>query len=257
MKRALAIAFGLLVSASLSAQNAPAPPALYLVHEEIAKPSMVAQYESYTRDLLAMLVAQKADPKSFGAHTYSSADLHYMFVAPLANYGAIDSMNSAWMKLASAAGAPFAQLMSRGGAAKQSWNDWIMMRRADLSYTPDNRRVKPEDIHFVHLTYYYIEPGHVADAEQVAKDWAALFKSKGINEAYSVYEVVTGQDLPLLLVADYAKDAVDFYTAQQRVMAAAPELRSLIARAGAATRRLEFRDVIARPDLSYPLPEAK
>lgn len=255
MKRVPAAVFALLVSASVFAENAPS---YFLVHEEVVRPSMVAQYESFTRDLLAMLTAQNADPKSFGSHTYMSSDLHYMFVNPIAGYGAIDTIYGAWSNLIATVGRDrFNQLMSRGDAAKQSWSDWVMVRRADLSYTPATPRVKPDEIRFVHLTYYYLDPAHVADAEQVAKDWAALFKSKESGESYSVYQVVTGHDLPMLLVADYAKDAADFYAAQQRIAASLPEIRGLIARAGAATRRLEFRDVIAHPDLSYPLPVSK
>ena len=254
MKRLPALALSLLVSASVFAQN---PPMFYSVREQIARPGAIGQYESASRDLISVLTAQNADPKVFTIHTYMSTDLHYFYLTPIANFASIDTMFSGWMKMGTTAGDKWTDVMKRNASALQSWDDYVLMRRTDLSYAPATPRVKSDEIRFVHLTYYYIDPARMNDAEQVAKDWAALFKSKNSGETFTVYQVVTGHDLPLLIVADYAKDAVDFYTAQQRVGAAMPEIRGLIARAGAATRRLEFRDVVSRPDLSYPLPASK
>jgi len=253
MKTVLATAFLLFVSLSVTAQNAPA---LFSVREEVVRPSMAAQYEGASRDLMTLLAAQNADPKSMTIHTYMSADLHYLYVTPVANFAALDTMFSEWTKLGTAAGAKWADVMKRNGASVESWSDFMMTRRADLSYTPATPRVKLAEIRFVHLSYYYIDAAHVADAEQVAKEIAVLFQSKSSGESYSTYQVVTGQDLPLFIVADYAKSASDFYSAQERVMTAMPEIQPLLARAGATARRLEFRDVMFRPDLSYPLPAA-
>lgn len=258
MKKVLAIAFLLLVPVSLPAQTAPAQPAYYIVHEEVARPGMVAQFESATRDLFGAFAAQKVDPKVFGMNTYV-IDLHYLFISPIPNYGALDARLSAWNSVAAAVGPEkWRALMSRALPTAESWSDWVMVRRGDLSYVPANPRLKPGDTRFVHLTYYYVDPAHIADAEQVSKDYAALFRSKDIAEAFTVWQVVTGHDTPLYLVASYGKSAADLYAAAERVNATlGAEANALAARAGTATRRIETHDAVYRPDLSYPLPATK
>lgn len=258
MKRLPAIALSLLVSGSVLAQNAPQQPAYYVVHEEVARPGMVAQFESVTRDLFGAFAAQNVDPKVFGMNTYQ-IDFHYLFISPIPNFGALDMRMRAWNSVGAAMGADkWRALMGRAMPTVESWDDWIMVRRGDLSYVPADPRINSNETRFVHLTYYYVDPAHIGDAEQVAKDYVALFKAKNIAEAFTTWQVVFGNDTPLYLVAAYGKSPLDFYTANEQVNAAIrAEAGALEARALGASRKVESRDAVYRPDLSFPLPAAK
>ena len=105
MRRILLLVSCLTASAAL-AQNMPKPD-LYLVHEETAKPSSMAGYESAGRDFLAALTEKKV----------------------------------------------------------------------------------------------YLIPGKEKEAEQVAKDYAALFKQKNMNDSWNLYQGLIGNDLPVFIVS--------------------------------------------------------
>ncbi len=259
MKRALAVICLLFLAVSVSAQMALGPkPELYVIHEEVARPGMLAQYEATTRELFGMFSEQKVDPKVFAASAYMTTDMHYLFVAPIANFGGMDAINQVFMTMGQAVGKDrWADLMRRGNTTIASYNEFVAMRRPDLSYVPATPRLKPEERRFVHWQFYYIDAAHTDDAEQVARDYVALFKSKNIGDSFSVYQVMSGNDLPLYVVGSPGKSPADFYSNDERINATlGADVRPLQARALSYTRKYEVKDGTARPDLSYPMPAA-
>jgi hypothetical protein len=256
MKRGSLAVCLLFLAAGLFAQAAPPKPELYLIHEEIAKPSMMMQYESVTREFLNAFTEKKADPKVWGMRLYMTNDLHYIYVNPISNWATLDGMPANWMSISQAIGKDrWQSLMTRGNSAMVSYDETVSARRPDLSYVPANPRLKPEEQKFVHLMFYYIDAAKTDEAEQVAKDYAALAKAKNIPNPFTVYEAKSGTDLPLYVVAIPAKSAADFYANDEKDNAAmGADARALDARAMAAARKLQFRDATFRPDLSYPLP---
>ena len=257
MKRVLGSLGLLLFAAAASAQmpNSP-PPAYYLIHEEVARPSMVAQYESTTRDLLNAFTEKKADPKVFGMTLYSTPDLHYIYVVPIANWAALDTFQQAWTTIGQQIGKDrWTDLMKRGNGAMESYTEYVVVRRNDLSYQPETPRVKIEDRRYAHWTFYYIDAAHVEEAEQVAKDVAALYKSKNIDTPFVIYQAVSGHDLPLYIVGSSGKSAADYWLNDDRVASMiGNEMRPLEMRALSFTRKLEVREARRRPELSYPMP---
>ena len=255
MKRGSLAVCLLFFAVGVFAQAAPPKPELYLIHEEVARPSMLAQYETVTRDFLNAFTEKKADPKVFGMRLYMTNDLHYIYVVPISSWGVMDAMPQNWMTISQAIGKErWRDLMTRGNAAIYSFNDTMSQRRPDLSYVPANPRLKPEEQNFVHLSFYYIDAAKTDEAEQVAKDYVALSKAKNISDPFTIYEAKSGTDLPLYVVAIPAKSASDFYATDDKNRATmGAEARALDARALAYTRRLEFRDATFRPELSYPM----
>jgi hypothetical protein len=131
------------------------------------------------------------------------------------------------------------------------------MRRPDLSYVPANPRLKPEEQKYVRLQFYYLVPGKEMEAEAIARDYVALFKQKNVTESFSIYISILGDDLPLLVAAIPAKSPADYAAADERTNSiTGAEGRALGQRALAITRRIETREAILRPDLSYPPPPA-
>ena len=261
MKKALAITCLLFVAVPIFGQiaTAAAPPQFYLIHEEMARPNMLAQYEANTREFFTLLGEQKVDPKVFGVRLYVTSDLHYLYVAPIANFAGVDSIYQMFNRMSqSAAKDRFADLMRRGNAALYSWNDFVALRRDDLSYAPATPRLKPEERRFVHYQFYYLDGSRIPEAEQVAKDYVALFKSKNIGDGFTIFDVVTGNDLPLWVIASTGKSAADYYSNDEKINAVlAGADRPLQARALAVTRKYEVKDGMARPDIAYPMPASK
>ena len=257
MKRiVLAMVLGL---CPLFAVAQDAKPQLYLIHEEIAKPSMLMQYESTTREVLTALTEKKADPAVFGMRLYMTPDFHYVYVVPISGYAAMDKMGEAWKMIGDQIGKDrWSDLMMRANAPMASYNETIVKLRPDLSYWPANPRVKMEDERFFNWQFYYLMPGKEEDAEALAKDYIALFKAKKINDPFTVFIAQSGNDLPLLVVSTAGTSAADYYAADEKNMAMlGNDAMPLQARAMAITRKFEIREAMLRPDLSYPMPQQK
>ncbi len=256
MKQSL-LALALVLSPVLAhAQNPPAAPPkpqLYVVHEEIAKPSMLAQYESTTQEFFKTLSQAKVDPAVFSIRTYVTPDFHYLFVAPIEGFGGMDKIMSVFMTLG--ASERFQDLMKRGGATMESVNERVVMLRPDLSYMPESPRLKMEEHKYFRFEFYYLMPGTEMEAERIARDYAALFKKKNIPESYSIFMALNGDDLPLLVASIPAKSEADLVAADERTNAAlGDDIKPVQARALGITRKFEIREARVRPDLVYPPP---
>lgn len=232
----------------------PAKPKLYLIHEEVARPSMLAQYESVTNEILAALMEKKADPATFGMHLYMTTDLHYVYVVPITSWGALDNFWQNFQTIGDSIGKEkWASLMRRSNMATESYSEVVVMERPDLSYMPATPRLKPEEMRFEHWQFYYLDPARVDEAEQVAKDYAAFFRSKNSTDGYRAFMAMSGENLPLLIISIPGKSAADFYATDAKINATlGAELAPLQARAMSVTRKYESRDAVFRPDLSYP-----
>jgi hypothetical protein len=254
MRRILLLVSCLTASASL-AQNMPKPD-LYLVHEEIAKPSSMAGYESAGRDFLSALTEKKVNSPALRWTTFTTTDMHYIYLVHLDSFAALDNSNAEWNKARETVGATrWDDLSNRGNSAVQSYNESIVMYRPDLSYNPATPRVPMAERRFYRWDIYYLIPGKEKEAEQVAKDYAALYKQKNMTDSWNLYQGLIGSDLPVFIVAIPARNETDLVTADQGVNnTLGADLRTLQARAVALTRRFERREGISRPDLSYPPP---
>lgn len=250
MKRALLAVSLLAISSAFAAET----PTLFWIHEEIVKPSSAVSYETASKDFAKALSEKKVG--SVRLLAFSTPEMHYYFVTPLGSFGSLDSVHEDWEKAKAAVGAGrFNELEARGNEAISSYNEFVIAKRAALSYEPAHPRLAiPE--HQVHYwDFYYLMPGKEQEAEAVARDYAALFKAKDIPESYTVFSCIFGNDLPLMLVSIPGKSAADLVAAEERTTATlGSELKALQARAMAITRRYERHQVNARPDLSYSPP---
>jgi len=259
-RTALALAL-LALPLAVFAQPAPSPkPAIIAVHEEIVPPSMVMRYEALTKELLATLAAKNVNDPNIALTTFMTPDFHYVYVSPLkGGLAGFETMFNAWMSVPDKVGKEkWAEMTARSVGTTSSYNEILAMRRDDLSYMPAIPRLKPEEQVYVRWQFYYLVPGKESEAEQVAKDYASLFKSKNIADGFTIYMAMNGNDLPLLVAAITAKSAADFAMIDEKNTATlGNDLRALQARALSITRKFETREGWYRPDLSYPAPPMK
>jgi hypothetical protein len=256
MKRTFLL-FSLLLSFSAFAQQAQMPkPQLYVVHEEVAKPSAMAQYEASAKDLVAGLSEKNFSSPSVTWTAFTTPDFHYIYLAPIANFAAYDAVQGEWGRARDTVGASrWDDVMHRGREATVSYNEQIVLWRPDLSYMPATPRVAQSDRRYYRWDFYYLIPGHEKESEQIARDYAALLRQKSLPDSYNIYTAVLGTDLPLLVAAIPAKSQSDSLAADERINAAlGADVRPLQQRAMAITRRFERREGMLRPDLSYPAP---
>ena len=243
---------GLSAAVAATAQTAAAPQ-YFVIHQEVAKPSMVKEYESTTKEFVALVTANKAKMPHFSFNAYMSPDLTYTFVAPVPNLAGLDAINADFGALAQAAGPAFLDLNKRSGAATEYIKEMIVQYAPELSYSPAQPRLQPGQARFYHYDMYYVMPGREADADALSSDYVKTFKSKGATTGYNVYKTAMGPEMPLYIAVIPAIDAADYESNRVKQEALlGPELQSLAARAMALTRRFETRQAVARPDLSVP-----
>jgi hypothetical protein len=214
---------------------------------------MVTQYEGATKDLVKAFADKKVTSPTFIMNTYMTSDFHYLYITPIANWAQMDTVSKDWMSAPEIVGKDkWLDLMKRGSGAMTSYDEEVAARRDDLSYQPENPRLKMEEMPFARVDYYYLKPGTEEQAEQVARDYVALFKAKKMPDGFTIYMAMSGHDLPLLVAVIPAKSPADFAATDERTVAALGDaLRNLQGRAMSLTRRIEHKDSWFRPDLSF------
>ena len=249
---AVAIAFAVLATGSLAAAQETAPPRLYVLHQEVARPGMMKQYEDSTKEFISLVRQHHDAIPMFDFIGIAGEDFVYTFVSQIDSFAELDKMYTGFNAVAKAVGdAKWGDLMMRGGAATEYIRESVLAEDPSLSYTPTPPRLKPEEEKYLHVDLYYVQPGRENEADAVAKDFAALFRKKNLPDSYRLFKVVMGPETPLIIVTTPAKDAADYAARDAAVrQALGAEGQALFQRAFGLTRRFESHNGWIRPDLS-------
>lgn len=243
----------LLSAVPVGAQWPPSGP-LFAIHEEMVKPSMLAQYELANADFQKLVAEHKATMPHFRYLAFEGEDHNYLFLAPIADLNGHTAIGADFAALAEVAGPRMADVFARSNAAIESWSEFVIMLDPSLSYQPAQPRITLESTTYRRVDFYHLLPGKEAEADAIARDFLALYKAKNLPNPYQIYKGVLGGEMPTLIVVAAGKDAVDFVQAEAADRAALGETaKALFARALAITRRFETRRYVLRPDLSVPL----
>ncbi|MHC4766796.1 MAG: hypothetical protein ACYTF2_17020 [Planctomycetota bacterium] len=247
------------MSASVQAgeEQGAEKPQMFSIYKEIVKPGMTEQYEAAVKHMISEFQAYQIDPEKVHWNAVSGPEIGYIYVAPIENWAAIDQAHRDWMEVLETIGMEkFEEMMAPAQEAIERVDVFQVVKRDDLSYAPENPRLKPEEINYISYAFYYVIPGKQKDIEAIAREFSDLYKSKGIDTGWSIFESVSGSDLPVIVVAQGAKSAADFYSNRERLRELlGEEAKKLGEKVGATVRRMEFKEGMPRPDLSYPAPE--
>ncbi|MHC4217960.1 MAG: hypothetical protein ACYSU7_05835 [Planctomycetota bacterium] len=253
----LAVAFcALSVGVQAGEEKGAEEPQLFTIYKEIVKPGMTEQYEAAIRHMISEFEAYQVDPEKVHWTTISGPEIGYIYVMPIENFAAMDKMKANWMEVVEAIGEEkLKEIAAPAEAAMDHVEVFQVAKRLDLSYTPENPRLKPEEMEYIHYGFYYAIPGKGEDLEAIAREFVDLYKSNGIDTGWSIYQSITGSDLPVYVVANGAKSAADYFSNRERIRELLGEdAKKIGAKVGATVRRMEYKEGMPRPDLSYPAP---
>lgn len=245
-----------LVASPSPAQTVPPGGQLFLVHEEIAKPSMLAQYEATNKEFIALVKQHRATMPHFFFQGYQGDDLSYTYFTPIPGIATLADISAEFGALGEVAGAQMADIFRRNGDAMDHWNDYVIVEDAALCYHPEKPRLRADEQAFRHIDFYLLKPGHEADADALAREFLALYKRKGITTEYHIFKHLLGAESPALIVSVGARDAADYAAqeAKDRALLGA-EGETLFARAFSLVRRFETKGYRVRQDLVLPPPQ--
>jgi hypothetical protein len=251
----LALLVPLHLAAQEPAEDQPAPPQLLLIHQEVVDPPMLAQYEDTTKRFFALVAANREAMPTFHADAFQTDEMVFVYVLPLADFAQMDALMGEFMAMEQAGGDAWTALMKEGGATTRQYDEWVVLHRPDLSYTPAEPRLQPAEEKAFRWDYYYLRGDQVQEAEALAKDVAALYRSAGVTDGFQLYQAVLGSDLPLFVVVSAGRDEADVAARSAAIEASLGDAWApFVPRIRAVSRAVETKRAWARPDLSLAPP---
>ena len=225
-------------------------PALFLMEDILVDISRTAAYETALKELIAEL-GRSGFPFRFD--TYVTDDSHYYIIDGVENYAGIDRWKAAWLDLAQKMGPDVFQSYRRRMAAAELGSDhrfWYF--RTDLSYLPQEERLKPEEIGYCTWDYVWLAPGAEPEFESLNTEWIALSRSRGARDPFLTYAGDFGSDGPIYCWFEYGKSAADYALAEEKFWKSLGDKGAALSkRTRALIRRMETKTGRYRPDLSF------
>ena len=245
-------AFGAVVFAG--EENEGPKPQMFVIYKDVVHPSKTTEYEAAIKHMISEFTAYNIDPEKMGWRTVNGPEMGYVYVMPVENFAGIDRMHKDWEAAMDVIGAEKMEAMMTAVTETMDHVEVFHVQlRADLSYTPEETTLKPEDVKYVQYGFYYVMPGKKKVMEEVARQFAELYKANNVGTGWSIYESVTGNDLPLFVVAHPARSQAEFYEQREALKTLFGEdSKKLSEKVMQAVRRVELKDGWIRGDLSYP-----
>lgn len=258
MKRYLSLSAVMVVAACCAAfqsadkaQN-PEPKMALLVIEQV-DPAGVMEYEKIVGEMVKLLAENNVDPEKVHFNTISGTEMGYVYVIPLENGFASMPTAHANFQEATASISEWKELDAKANKFVTSRAMFQSLWRSDLSYTPQDPRLKEDEIEHIGYTFIYVKPGQEEHFEELAAEFGSLYSRNNIRQPWNVYESITGNDLPLYVIAFPAKSELDLAETRSQIHETlGEEGAKLGAKAMSFARRFEQKDGTVRRDLSYP-----
>jgi hypothetical protein len=178
---------------------------IYRVHEDQVKLSMVSEYESIVKELVALLNKHKLPDLHW--ITLASSDSKYRFISPIKNMADLDKPS--WIgALAEKEGKDAINgLFDRMDKCYDTELDYILRLDEELTYMPEGFNQTPEGENYRKNHMLYVSPGNrdvVREKMKAIKDFNV---KKGSKVSYRIYRSGFGSDGEYYMVAIAAKDA--------------------------------------------------
>ena len=252
MKKALLLGMAAIAILALpgvvAAQEQQTPSPMYFVFTDHVTPANAAEYEAATKELIGKIRAT-APGAQLEWLAASGAGAWYLYAIPMQTMADMQTIDQNWMAAIEAAGglgvlAPSEKLVDHTSGQLAAF-------RPDLSYTPSNPRMAEKEGQYRRWDYWYATPGKAQDLEAVAREFVALYQANNMDSGWRVYQAITGDELPLYIVASTGMSAADYTANDERIAAVLGDKAGVLSqKALSFTRRFETLEGSIRPDLS-------
>lgn len=180
----------------------------YWIHEDVVKPSKVADYEAVCKELTDNL--KKHNIQELSTIVTNTEDDRYLWVSPIANMADIDKpiFTTLMEKMGKEA---FSNLFNRMDECYDVEQDYVIHLDKSLSYMPEGITQTPEGENYRKFFYFHITPVNRGMVKKTMQSITDLFNSKGSTLYYRVYKSGFGTRGEFYMVAVAAKDAADYH----------------------------------------------
>lgn len=247
----LLMGFGFVFTA---AQAEEQKPALLLIEEQVVKPAKIAELDASLKEMVAHSAQHNFQ---YGWETYSDDNYRYYYVIPIKDLTDISNIMKASAELGKKVGEPWQAMMNKYVGTYEYVKLGVIRTRPDLSYVPENPRLKPDEGVYIRWGMCYVKPDKVAEFEKIMKKWVALFKEKNIADGFNTFMGEMGTDNPFYFWAESGKSPADFFSHSEKAMEMiGEEAEPLWMKTMGVLRKFEGKGGMFRPELSY-IPEKK
>lgn len=209
-------------------------PRLFVVHEDIVKPSMNASYHEVMKRFKAASVQHKLN---FNWTTVAHEDNTYVHLLPLKSLNELGDRGKPFMELETKMGKEaYSNIFSEKDKAIESHNEFVVEIMPSLSYlTP----VPGEN--YRKVLFWIPLPGKEPEAEKILSEYIKLIQTKKVPSGYTTYKIVFGRD-PGYAMVSWGKDEADYAAKNQKSLELMSEEGSkLWARTMEITRKLSSK----------------
>ncbi len=181
----------------------------YGVHEDVVLPSMVNEYETGIKELVANV--KKYDIKELKWITSVTNDGRYLYLYPIANMADLDKDN--FKLLADKMGPDkMGELFNRLNKCCNLSLDYVLRLDKDLTYMPSGVTQTPEGQNYRRFYYLRYTPQQEEKLVASMKAVKDMFQKKNSKMDYRIYRSGFGSGGNYFLVAIAAKDVVTYET---------------------------------------------
>ena len=128
----------------------------------------------------------------------------------------------------------------------------IIKKRSDLSYWPENNRLKAEEVKFLHFDHYYFKEGKFDEGMKLMKEFKELMIKKKSTDGYTVWTSDIGGNIGQVVVVRAAKNNVDYYQeSNKRMESVSEELKEMWPRFAPTLKHFTHNNGSTKPEFLY------
>ncbi|NNK47798.1 MAG: hypothetical protein HKP01_02895 [Gemmatimonadetes bacterium] len=245
----LPLAVLMLMPASLAAQE-DASPTWWAVFTEQVPPADVMAFEEASAKALEAIKANA--PADMVYYTQSGMETGYSYAIPMESMTDFMMMNEQWMGMINEIGWENWEAMSAKSDAmveQRSMNFYVEL--PDQSYHPEGFVESMADKPARHYDWIYPKSGMEDELAEVMKEWVALYAEHGIDNGWTAYQAVSGDNLPMVVLITPTTTAAAYYAMSEEVDQILGEAgQEMMMKSMAMMRKFEHNDWMYRPELS-------
>lgn len=198
----------LILAALLLISSIQAEAQRFYVHEDVVKPSKVAEYESTVKEVIELVKKHNLEDTKF--LTVVSNNGHYLYASPIANMADLDKPSFVAKLIEKEGKEKITEIFDRMDTCYDTELNYILSYNSDLSFMPEGTTEAPADENFRKYYMLYVSPSNRKAVNKAMKTIKDLYKSKGSTRYYRVYNSGFGTNGEYLMVSVAGKDEIDF-----------------------------------------------
>ena len=226
---------------------------IYMIWDEVVKPSKVADYEKAFKHAMDLW---KEYSYPYSMYSFNTEDFHYYFSIPINSLDDIDDVFAASEKMGEKMGKDkFAKMHDMFTGTYEYARPIIIHSRPDLSFIPEKKAEETQEANFRYWGICYGIPGMEKEIETAFKKYVDLYSSNNIQNGWETYMGSIGTEMPYYFYVQSGKSQGEFWSIVEDINKSNVEMSKegmkLWNKFMSVLRKYETKTGWYRPDLSY------